>query len=386
MVRAYALLPLLAVSGAGTAYAQSTPFAGSVAGPEQAANTAQTSGEAAAQSKEGGKPTFVVMPIPQSNPALGNGLALGAIALYQPRGSGGVWTTGAGGLYTDTDSWAAAVFQKAHFADDRFRLTAAAGYGDMNLNFYGVGPDAGERDRSIGLNQKGTFALAQGLYRVRPNLYIGAQYRYLGVDTSLNLSGPPPFPDLDLPPFELESQVSGLGIAAEYDSRDTEYGPTKGIYAQAQWLWNGDAIGSDFDYGKFTGAVNGYHAAGEKGVIAWRGSLCAAGDGAPFYDLCMYGQQNDLRGYETGQYRDGAMWAVQAEYRRPLLWRFGAVAFFGVGGIAPDIGDIGDSTVLPAAGIGLRFAASKKYRVNMSLDAAWGQDSQAIYFYIGEAF
>lgn len=371
-----AILPLAVVLAAGSARA---------AGPEAAGATAQTSGEAAAQAKGGGKPTFVVMPIPQSSPALGNGLAVAAVALYQPEGSGGVWTTGAGALYTDTDSWAAAVFQKSHFAGDRFRLTAAGGYADMNLDFYGIGSGAGERKHAIALNQKGAFVFAEGLYRVRPNLYIGAQYRLLDVDTTVDLPGPPPFPDLEIPPIELGSRVSGLGLAAEYDSRDTEYGPSKGVYAKGQLMWNDEAIGSDFDYSKFTASVNGYRGLG-KGVLAWRGSLCAAGDGAPFYDLCMYGQGNDLRGYETGQYRDGAMWAAQAEYRLPLFWRFGAVAFAGVGGIAPDLGDIGDSTVLPAAGVGLRFAASRKYRVNVSLDAAWGKDSSAIYFYIGEAF
>ena len=355
------------------------------AGPEAGVASAQSSGEAAAHAKEGGKPTFVVMPIPQANPVLGNGLALAALALYQPKGSGGVWTTGAGGLYTDTESWAAAVFQKAHLAQDKLRVTAAGGYADMNLDFYGIGGGAGERDFSIGLNQKGTFALGQGLYRVKPHLYVGAQYRFLKVDTTLDRAGPPLFPDLELPAFELESRVSGLGPAAEYDTRNSEYGPTNGLYAQAQWLWNGDALGSDFDYSKFTGSVNGYHGLAN-GVLAWRGSLCAAGDGAPFYDLCMYGQQNDLRGYESGQYRDKAMWAAQAEYRHPLFWRFGAVAFAGVGGIAPGINDLSDSTVLPAAGVGLRFAASRKYGVNMSLDAAWGKDSSAIYFYIGEAF
>ena len=34
---------------------------------------------------------------------------------------------------------------------------------------------------------------------------------------------------------------------------------------------------------------------------------CATGQGAPFWDLCFYGQNNDLRGYAAGQYRDHAM-------------------------------------------------------------------------------
>lgn len=368
-------LALAALAAAGAARAD----------PETAAGHVQTGGEAAAHAKSGGKPSFIAAPMPQSNPALGNGLAVAALLLYEPKGSGGVWTSGVGGLYTDTDSWAAGVFQKAHLKGDKIRITAAVGYGDMNLDFYGIGPDAGERGRSVTLNHTGVFVMAQGLVRVRENFYLGAQYRYVDNDTVVTRQGPPLFPDLDIPAPELESRISGLGLAAEYDTRDTEYGPQKGLYAQAQWLVNNDAIGSDFDYNKLTASVNGYHGLG-KAVLAWRGSICGASDGAPFYDLCMYGQQNDLRGYEAGQYRDGGMWAVQAEYRRHLFWRVGAVAFAGVGGIAPSLGDLGDSTVLPAAGIGLRFAVSEKYRVNMSLDAAWGKDSQAIYFYIGEAF
>jgi hypothetical protein len=355
------------------------------ADPASVVESAQTGGEAAAHAREGGKPTFVVAPIPQSNPALGNGLAIAAVALYEPKGSGGVWTTGGGGLYTDTESWGVAIFQKAHIHEDRFRATAAAGYGDANLQFYGIGGDSGGRGRGINLNEKGAFALLEGLYRVRPHLYLGLRYRFLDVDTTVDLDAPPPFPDLDPPAVELESRISGLGLAAEYDTRDTEYGPRRGLYVQGQWLWNSDAFGSDFEYGKLTAAANAYYPAG-KGVIAMRGSLCAAGEGVPFYDLCMFGQNNDLRGYESGQYRDRTLWAVQAEYRRPLFWRLGGVLFAGVGGVAPGLDHLGDSTVLPAAGAGLRFAASQKYRVNISVDAAWGKESSGVYVYIGEAF
>ncbi|WP_265468552.1 hypothetical protein [Arenimonas daejeonensis] len=41
---------------------------------------------------------------------------------------------------------------------------------------------------------------------------------------------------------------------------------------------------------------------------------------------------------------------------------------------------------LPSGGAGLRFRASKTYNINISLDYAVGRDSEALYFYIGEAF
>ncbi len=43
-------------------------------------------------------------------------------------------------------------------------------------------------------------------------------------------------------------------------------------------------------------------------------------------------------------------------------------------------------TQLPSAGAGLRWMASKKYGVNVSVDVAVGRDGHAVYFYIGEAF
>jgi outer membrane protein assembly factor BamA len=328
--------------------------------------------------------SIVAMPIPVSNPAIGNGLAVAALAIYSPQHSEKPWVTGAGGLYADSKSWAAAVFQKAHLNSDKIRVTAGGGVGDFKLDFYGVGAGAGSRDRSIPIDQRGAAALAEVLFRVAPHTYGGVRYRGIRVRTSLDLSQLP-FPDLEIPEVELKSQISALGLAGEYDTRDNEFGPRKGIYSTAQWLIASESLGSDFEYSKVETAANIYHALTERSAIAGRIALCDTGDGAPFYDLCMFGQNNDLRGYTAGQYRDHSLAAIQVEYRRDLFWRLGGVVFAGVGGVAPSFEKFG-STLLPAAGVGLRFRASQQHRVNASIDFAVGKDSQAFYFYIGEAF
>lgn len=334
--------------------------------------------------QERNRPSFVAMPIPLSNPALGNGLGVAALAIYAPGQSSRPWITGAGGLYTDTESWAAAVFQKAHLADDKVRVTAGVGVGDFKLDFYGIGANAGDRDRAIPIDQKSTGALVEVLYRVAPHTFAGIRYRGAKLKTSIDFSQLP-FPDMTVPEIALDSAISAAGLAAEYDSRDSEFGPQKGVYATAQWLVASENLGGDFDYSRVEVALNGYRELSEKSVIAGRVAICDVGHGAPFYDLCMFGQNNDLRGYAAGQYRDHFMAAAQVEYRRDLFWRLGAVAFVGVGGISPSIEKFG-STLLPAAGVGLRLRASKAHRVNASVDVAVGQDSQAVYFYIGEAF
>lgn len=329
-------------------------------------------------------PSFVAMPVPVSNPALGNGLALTAIALYSPGHSPQPWITGAGGLYTDSNSWAAAVFQRAHLAGDKVRVTAGVGVGDFKLDFYGIGSGAGARDRSIPIDQRGGGGLAQVLFKVAPNLYAGPVYRGIRTRTSLNLSEIP-FPDMQIPDAELRSESSGLGLAGEYDTRDAQFAPRKGVYATGQWIRASQALGSDRDYSRLELAANFYHALSDKAVVAGRVSFCDAGDRTPFYDLCLFGQNNDLRGYDAGRYRDHTMFAAQAEYRRDLFWRIGAVAFAGVGNVAPSFDKL-DGKLLPSVGVGLRFKASKSQRVNASVDFAFGDDSQAFYFYIGEAF
>lgn len=327
----------------------------------------------------------IVVPIPISDPAIGSGLALGALGLFRVGASEKPWAAGVGGLYTDSDSYAALLFGRAQFAKDKYQVMAAGGGGVFNIDFFGIGAAAGERGVSIPIEQKAVGGLAQGLMRVAPHVNVGLQYRYINMDTTVRFTLPQ-FPDLDIPPLERESATGALGLSGEYDSRDEEFNPGKGLYGTAVWLFADKAFGGDFSYSRAELALNGYHRLDPASVFAWRGSTCIAGDEAPFYDICNFGASRDLRGYSTGQYRDRSMYAVQAEYRRHLFWRLGGVVFTGVGQVAPDYGGFGDTDPLPAAGVGLRLQASKKYKVNISVDYGWGKDSHGLYVYVGEAF
>jgi outer membrane protein assembly factor BamA len=341
---------------------------------------------AAAPAKAGRDFSFVVMPIPVSNPAVGNGLAIGGMALYKVGGSERPWVTAAGGLYTDTRTWGSVVGQKAYFAHDRIRLTAGAGGGVFNTEFFGIGQSAGLRGSSIPIKETGKGGLFEALYRVAPNLYLGPEYRYVNVRTSLDLSQVK-FPDQQIPDAQLNSTVSALGLAGEYDTRDSQFGPRHGLYGKVVWLRSARSLGSNSDFDRVEASLNGYHALDEKSVLAWRAALCFTGGGAPFYQLCSFGQQSDLRGYQAGQYIDHAMYAVQAEYRRHLFWRIGAVVFGGVGEVADSFHHLDSRNLLPAGGAGLRLQASKAYDVNVRVDYARGRDgSGGLYFSIGEAF
>jgi outer membrane protein assembly factor BamA len=180
--------------------------------------------------------------------------------------------------------------------------------------------------------------------------------------------------------------ISGIGPSITYDSRDNQFAPRTGTDITLVGTFNFKDLGSDFTYNKWQFAANGYFPVTSTGTLAVNGTVCAVSKGGPFYDLCMYGQAGELRGYEMGRYRDRASWAAQLEWRQKLNEKFGAVWFAGVGGIAKSLGDLADTTMLPSAGMGVRYKASKETGINLRLDLAIGKDSQAIYFGIGEVF
>lgn len=334
------------------------------------------------------KPDLLIAPIPMSNPALGTGAALAAVLYYNPNHSPDPWVSAVAIGYTSTKTWAAGFSHTMALDNDRFRI---AGYGDARLNYYGIGSDAGEAGTSVKLRDRGFSTYLDGQVRLfdkglLSHLHIGLRISYLRVRSTIDL---PPLGDreLEIPPFELRSGVASLGPSFTFDTRDKPFNPRKGVYVTGTWMMGQDFLGSDYTHRKFEFLSNGYFPLGKGTVLGVRKTLCAVKGDAPYYDLCMFGRNGDLRGYEAGRYRDGATWALQAEVRQKVSGKLGMVGFFGVGGLAASSADIWKhSYVLLSGGYGLRYLASKANNVNLRLDMAWGRDGPTAYFGIGEAF
>jgi hypothetical protein len=328
---------------------------------------------------------FVVLPVPRADPTLGAGLTLTGLLMYRAQGSTRPWISGVAAMATDNDSRAAGAFQKAYLMQDRLRLSAAMAAFDLNLKFYGIGADAGNRSISIPIEQEGTAVYAKGLYEVAPKIFAGPVVRYISLETLVRAPAPPQL-GITIPPLELDTVTAGAGIALEYDTRDSELDATRGTFASVNAVYPRKDLGSGFDYGFLHIAYNRYLPVAPRWTVALRVSTCSTTGEVPFFDLCLYGLHNDLRGYVGGQYRDRAMYAAQGEARWNFHGRWGAVAFGGSGAVAPSWSEFSGATSLPSYGAGLRFLASKVHKVNISLDWARGRDDDAIYLRIGEAF
>ena len=98
------------------------------------------------------------------------------------------------------------------------------------------------------------------------------------------------------------------------------------------------------------------------------------------------GINDAFRGYFTGRYRDKVSLTVQAEYRWQFFKRWSAVAFGGVAEVARDFDQFSTDNLLPALGVGVRWMAAEKNRINVRLDYAVGKDDGYFYLSVGEAF
>ena len=294
-----------------------------------------------------GKDT-ILLPIPISNPTIGTGLGVASALLYQIDEKSPSSYTGIGGFYADSGSWGLGIGQNTYLLEDALRINALAGYGEVNYDFFGVGNRAGDKGFAIPIEQAGYFLIPEIFYRVWDRLYLGIRFRYIELKTTIRVPG---FGGADrplIPELQLDVVTSGIGILAEYDTRDNVLNPYGGTYFEFNSNFSRKSLGSDFNYEQFFASYNNYIPIGDKMVIATRASLCHTSDRVPFFDLCLFGTNSDLRGYIGGQYRDRNLLAAQVEYRWQFNKRFGMVAFAGIGSVAPKIDEFKIDDILPS--------------------------------------
>ena len=326
----------------------------------------------------------VVAPIPISNPTVGTGLAVVIMPFYRLGPGSPLSNTAVAAGYTSSGSWGVGAAQSTRLRGDTMRLDGYLGHVDVRYRFFGTGAASGSAGVSVPIRQAGSAFVPELLLNMGKGAFLGLRYRAIRVDTSLDSdSVPPQLAAIDQLSATIDS--SGLGPVAVLDSRDNEMNPSRGVFAELRGNYARKSLGSDFDYETYTLAANHYRPLG-KGVLALRGYACHASGDTPLFDLCFFGAGSDLRGYEAGRYRDHAMFAVQGEYRFPLRGRFGAVAFAGVGKVAPSFSDMSEQPSLPSVGAGLRWLAAETARVNLSVDVARGRDDTSLYVYVKEAF
>jgi hypothetical protein len=327
---------------------------------------------------------FVIVPAPALTPLLGWTIKLPAMYFYHPDGQSKddpAWITGAMALYTEDGGWGAGLFHRMNLDENRWQIMGATAYADVGYSFYGIG---GDPDTSIPINQTIYLATIQVLRLVAPDIYVGVRVVDSSSEIRLDFDGGNLPPDIDLPELSTDIKLTSLAPRVRYDSRNNEFYPSAGFFAEASVSLGRRWLGSDSNYEKYKVEFNDYRAISEAGVLATRATAQYLGGDAPFFVYPAFGAGADLRGYETGAYRDRFLFAAQTEYRQRLRKRIGIAVFGGIGTVAPEFANWEES--LWSVGAGVRWVVAPANNFSVRFDVARGRTGTQFYIGLGEAF
>ena len=359
-----------------------------IGGIQSAPSTAKAQPPAADRKNE-----LIFAPIPISSQAIGVGVVPVAAYVFFPSKEDPISppsTIAVAGVFTSTKTYGGGVGGLLNLKEDRYRITFLAGAARARYEFFGIGGAAGNSGQSVWLHQNGHAVLLQAIRRIGWNIFVGPRFTYRQIRAGHELTAElPDSPILGNIGDQLDLKITSaaLGFRVERDTRNDMFYPRSGSRMDARADFFGPYIGSSFTFQNYQFEINKYVPARERHVIALRAMGCGvAGRHIPFFELCQFGFMGDLRGYQTGRYRDRAMFATQGEWRVTLPKRFGATVFGGVGEVAPDGRSFSLENLLPSGGLGLRFNLSKQRRINLRLDVAYSKTGGSWSMGVAEAF
>lgn len=332
---------------------------------------------AAAREPEG---SWVIVPIPVSNPTFGNGLQLGLLYLHAPSGGEPPATSGVGVMATDNDTRLAAAFHNQSFDHDRYRLTALLGGGQFAGKLFGIGASGILADHPVNYQFNGEALALEGLVRVVAGYdwFVGLNIQQ--ANSEITFETPDVVPGL--PALSGQFRFAGLGPSVLFDSRDDNTYPTRGENLLLRWVGYSGSWGNQTTFNKADLDLRFYRSLTADLVGALRGRFQTASDPAPFFAL----PSLDLPGVSADRYRDSRALTVGGELRYAFLPRWGLLAFLDAGRTAATTRALGSAPTIVSYGAGVRWQASAQRRLYLGLDASFGTAGNTVFIQVGENF
>lgn len=281
---------------------------------------------------------------------------------------------GAGEVDVDPDLW---------LLGDQLNLQLTSKVSYLERAFFGIGNDAPEsaRENYTSWRVDARLELAR---RLPHDLYLAPIYDFRWQDVievepgGMLAEGAVPGADGGF--------LSALGIELRWDTRDSVFYPTRGVKLETSPRLYHRVFGSDHDFVRFFFDASTYLEIAPGHVLGLDGRADFRWGEPPFDHLSVAGGNRLLRGMLRGRFRDDHYLGGQVEYRFPVYWRFGAVAFAGLGRVASDLGDFDLRGWKASAGGGLRFAVDVEERINIRVDYGVTGHGTGVYLNVLEAF
>jgi len=342
---------------------------------------------AAADSTEQRRTSLVALPFAYYTPETKFAFGGGGVYSFRPRDSAGFDRPSSVRLaatYTQLNQMILGLMPEIYLKGGRYYFSAFYGYYKFPNKFWGIGggtPDDAEEHYEQ--NDFESYTNVQRL--VAPGLFVGIRGQFQHVNVKK--------PDVDGMLARREilgtrgGAASGIGVVVSYDTRNHVYQPSSGFNNQLFAVFFGKLTGSDFAFTLLSVDLRYYVPVFGSHVVAFQTYDTVILGEAPFQMLSLLGGSYSMRGYYKGRYRDRNMLSLQAEYRAPLFWRIGAVAFAGAGDVSGELADFRVDRLKPSVGVGLRFMFDARERINARLDFGFGKDDNSgIYAMVLEAF
>ncbi len=183
--------------------------------------------------------------------------------------------------------------------------------------------------------------------------------------------------------------ISGIGLTVNWDSRDNAFISSSGEYIDLKVNFYRGFLLSDFNFNSYIADLRKFYSIKvfeTTHVLAVNFvSRFTYGD-IPFYMLSTFGGDKLMRGYFEGRFRDKNMISLQTDYRLPLFWRFGLVAFGGIGQVQPDIKKFKLQDMKFSYGLGIRFIVIPEEKIGGRIDVGFSSYGSQFYLSFSEAF
>ncbi len=318
---------------------------------------------------------FLAIPLVSSNPKLDTsvGAMVGYLKQFDQESMPSLF--GVSGTYSASDSHVLIAFGQTFFDQGRQRFNFALSEGKANNDyddFLDSGMPAQTTDNFDALALR--YLVSPGSY-----WYFGAQA--LSSNYVIEAEG---LLDQMLEDIGLTGlQSVGLGLVAEYDSRDNARNPTAGQYFNVQNYWYREALGGNANFDAVRADWSSYLPVGDRYTLATQvtGRLTR---GAPVTGYSSI----SLRGYVRGMYLAPNYTHLAVDNRLKLKGNWSVTAYAGLACLYDRLSDCSRSADLfPAIGAGLSYLLRPQAGIILRADITQGKDdNQAFYLTLKNPF
>jgi hypothetical protein len=273
---------------------------------------------------------------------------------------------------------------------NKYTYFAQIGRIDFPMNFYGIGNNTAKANEDY-LEQKRYRLNLSAQKNLGGNVYLGlvaGAYKYdFANDNATGIF------NTDIPAADRSGgSFVYVGPIVSFDNRNNNTYTTKGIVVHAQYnLMQGVFSNNSYQGGFLNIEYAQFFALTNKlvlGVNVQEQSL--TGGRSPFYLLPLMGNDEIMRGYYEGRYRDRNLMVGQAELRYRISPRLGLAAFGGAGEVFRSSFTL--AQLKPNFGGGARYFFDIEKGLALRVDYGFGQKPtgeqrlSGLYVALGQAF